>query len=397
MLSPLARAARSTALVVSLVASQAVATRAQNPAPADVLRDQGLTRAQGATWVLETEALPLKAFKNVQALAARVKSGEAQLRDIEANQDPKALANAYRAKAAMLGQQLMVINQQMQQLGSGYRRGGAGNMYQNPLNQQRTQIQLEQRQLNDMANNLNSQGPQFEEQKKQFSAEVEKVRTSYQEAVEKLRESVEKVMSKYEELGKDEPVVKALADISTAAKIKQKLGPSKEFLTMLKWLGGFATVQTETINLSREDGVDHIDVQLGGGSPVKMVLDTAAAQVILPAGIASKLSLKSTDRTVEWKAPGGTAVTVPEMTILSVKVGRMTAKDVACAVVPAEQGEVVPVLGQSFLQQFDYKHLQDAGKLVLSKHEAEQAAEKPRTGAAKSKSSARQSKAAGKG
>jgi hypothetical protein len=66
-------------------------------------------------------------------------------------------------------------------------------------------------------------------------------------------------------------------------------------------------------------------------------------------------------------------------------------------VVPAEQGEVVPVLGQSFLKQFDYKHLQDAGKLVLSKHESDQSAEKPRSGAPKSKSSGRLSKAAGKG
>ena len=64
------------------------------------------------------------------------------------------------------------------------------------------------------------------------------------------------------------------------------------------------------------------------------------------------------------------------MTIPSVRVGHMTARDVACAVVPAEQGDVAPVLGQSFLQQFDYKHMPNAGKLVLIKGEAEKPAEK---------------------
>jgi hypothetical protein len=362
--------------------------------PGEVLGGKGLNRS-GSTWVLDSETLILKAFKDVQASGARLKSGEAQLHQIEANQDPKVLAESLRAQAAMLNPQIAALNQQLQQLG--YARGASA-MYRTTLNQQLSQIRNEQQRLSNMANNVNSQAPQFKEQMQKFNEEVDRLRRSHQEAVDSLRESVEKAMAKYAELTKDEPVVKAVADLSTASKLKQKLGPSKELLTVVKWLGGIAAVlQTETFDLRREGGVDRIDVQLGTGSAVSMALDTAAPQIVLPAALASKLGLKSSDRTVEWKAADGTMVMVPEMTIPTVRVGRMTARDVACAVVPAEKGDVAPVLGQSFLQQFDAKYLPDAGKLVLSKAESEQAAAKPRAGAAKAKPSGRSSKLPAKG
>jgi predicted aspartyl protease len=392
MRSPLARAARGATLVVCLAACGALASRAQNiqpqaqVPPADVLTTQGLSR-QGSTWVLETEALPLKAYKEVRALAARVKSGETQLRDFEANQDPKVLANNYRTQANMLNPQIAMFNQQLAQYG-GSRGSRATSMYRNQVNQQLNMVKQEQQRLNAMANNLNSQAPQFEQQKKELAAEVEKARASFEEAKDKLSESVKKVMSKYAELAKDEPVVVALANLSTAAKVKQKLGPSKEFASMLKVIG-LPALETEIVDLRRESGVDRIDAQLSGSGTLSMVLDPTAEQVILPARLASKLALKSTNRTVEWKAADGKSVTVPEMTIPSVRVGRMTARDVACAVVPAEQGDVAPVLGRSFLQQFDSKHLPTAGKLVLIKGEAEPAAEKSEAAAEKPKSSER--------
>jgi hypothetical protein len=379
-------------LVLCLAASGVLASRAQDaqpqpqPQPADILTAQGLTR-EGSTWVLDSEQLPLGAFKEVRDLARRLRDTEMQLRDFEANQDPKVLANNYRAQANMLNQQLAVLNQQLAQFG-GYRSSRATSMYRNSLTQQRNMVSQQMQQLNAMANNLNSQTPQFEQKKKEYYAEIEKTRRSYEEAAGKLKDSVGTVMSKYTELMKDEAVVIALADLSTSAKVKQKLGPSKEFLTMMKFLG-IPALEAETFDLRREGGVDHIDARLSGSGTVSMVLDPAAAQVVLPAGLASKLALKPTNRTVEWKATDGRSVTVPEMTIPSVHVGHMTAHDVACAVVPAEQGNVAPVLGQSFLQQFDYKHLQKAGKLVLVKAESSQPADKPQSGEEKPKASER--------
>jgi hypothetical protein len=377
-------------LVLCFTASEALAVRAQDAQRhhADVLTARGLHHEGGATWVLETETPTLKEFKDVRAHATRLRSGEMQLRNFEANQDPRILANAYRAQAAMYDWQLALLNQQLQQYGYSYGSSRATSMYRNFLNQQRNMVVQEQQRLNGMANNANSQAPQFEQQKKQYSDEIEKTRQSYQEAVDKLRASVASVMSTYTGLMKDEPVVIALADRSAAARIKQKLGPSKEFLTLLNWLG-IPPVQSETFDLRRVGGVDHIDAQLSGGSPISMVLDPTVVQIVLPAGIAAGLALKPTNRVAEWKASDGQAFLVPEMTIPSVHVGRMTAHNVACAIVPAQHENIAPVLGRSFLEKFDYKYLPKAVKLVLIKNESDHPSENAKPDAAKSRATGR--------
>ena len=58
--------------------------------------------------------------------------------------------------------------------------------------------------------------------------------------------------------------------------------------------------------------------------------------------------------------------------IPSVKVGRLTVRNVECAVIPAGKGESPPLLGQSFLQHFDYKYTQRTGRLVLTKVESDE-------------------------
>ena len=48
-------------------------------------------------------------------------------------------------------------------------------------------------------------------------------------------------------------MAKALVDLSATSKVKQKLGPSRELLAVLKLLGTSGTgPQTETIELRRE-------------------------------------------------------------------------------------------------------------------------------------------------
>lgn len=393
----LTRFACLAGLVLCAVATGEGAARAQEGPAAEVLKGHDLNRAQGLTWVLADEQPILKAFKDAQALGARLKSGEAQRREIESgNQDPKALAEYYRAQVGMLTQQSNEIGMQMQQLGP-YSGRTATNSYRAILNQQRSQIAQEQRRLNAMIADINRQGPQFEQQKKKFVAEVEGLRKAHKEAVDALQESVDKALARYNELAKDEPVEKALVNLSATSKTRQKLGPSKDLLNVVKWLGGSATAQAETIELRREGKADLVEVQLNGRSPVRMVLDTTADQTTLPAGLAASQGLKPTGGSVECQDATGAKVACKEMTISSVRVGRLTAKDVTCAVLPEDKDDAAPRLGLSFLKHFDYKHLPDAGRLVLIPLEPEEHAAKPGPGASsRARSSSRQPRSANK-
>jgi clan AA aspartic protease (TIGR02281 family) len=116
---------------------------------------------------------------------------------------------------------------------------------------------------------------------------------------------------------------------------------------------------------------------LNGKGPVRMVFDTGAGPTTLSAEIASRFGLKPTGRTVECVVADGTKVTAKEMIIRTMKVGRLTVKDVTCVVMPKEKGDVAPLLGQSFLQRFDFKYTQGSGRLVLTKVEPDEPATPP--------------------
>ena len=48
------------------------------------------------------------------------------------------------------------------------------------------------------------------------------------------------------------------------------------------------------------------------------------------------------------------------------RVGKFTVKNVVCAIMPAEKGNVDPLLGESFQRHFTFKYSPQAGRLTLT-------------------------------
>ena len=80
------------------------------------------------------------------------------------------------------------------------------------------------------------------------------------------------------------------------------------------------------------------------------------------------------------KVADGSQINAKLMVIPSVKVGRLTVRNVTCVVMPADKGDTPPLLGQTFLQYFDYKYTQKTGKLVLTKVEPDEPVRPPGAG-----------------
>jgi clan AA aspartic protease (TIGR02281 family) len=246
---------------------------------------------------------------------------------------------------------------------------------------ERNAIIGEQRWLSNLINNLSDQRGQFRDMKQQFNAEVTRIREAYTQAVTDSREAVDKITAQYAQLSANDDVAKALKDLSESSKIQHKLGPSKDLTKVIQWLTKLeGSVQSETVELHREHGVDHVDVMLNGKGPFQMVFDTGAGPTTLPAAVAAQLNLKPTGRTVPLVVADGTKVLAKEMIIRSVTVGRLTVKDVTCVVMPKDKGDVSPLLGQSFLQRFDFKYTHGSGRLVLTKVEPDEPAGAPGKG-----------------
>jgi hypothetical protein len=151
------------------------------------------------------------------------------------DQNPQALMAYYQAQMDMGDARTSEIDRQLASLGP-----SVGNItvdnWHNLLVQERNAIVGEQRRLQTMINDLVRQRGAFQQQKQQFNGDVAGLQDSYRQAVDELRQSVKKVLKKYAELGESTEIAKALADLSAATRINQKLGPSRELQSASRWL-----------------------------------------------------------------------------------------------------------------------------------------------------------------
>jgi clan AA aspartic protease (TIGR02281 family) len=361
-----------------LIASLMIATTmAQEPTPATSTPEQTLKnnhlKRSGTTWILaEDETRVLKDLRDARSLYQQVAEGVMRQRDHElGSQDRKGRLQELRDRGDYLGQQITQLDQQLEALGV-----SVGNVF---VEQQRTELQRQRQPLvaenNRIVNQLNSMQEQGRDQDQdhrlQLNAEVAESREKYMGAILDLRKSVDLVTAKYDALAKNPEISKALEAISVSSKSKQRLGPSKalkDAITQLEKAEG--SVQSDSIDLHRDGGVFHVYATLGK-VPTKLVFDTGAALTTISADLARKIGVKSRpgDPTIKLKTADNTVVESKRAMIPSVRVGKFTIRNVECAVMPADKGNVDPLLGQSFFKHFKVEFNPDAGRLTLKRLE----------------------------
>jgi len=126
--------------------------------------------------------------------------------------------------------------------------------------------------------------------------------------------------------------------------------------------------------LHREGGVDHVYASLGKGKvSTKLVFDTGASITTISAKLAGRIGLKPKpgDPPIQLTTADGTMVQAKRLVIPSVRVGRFTVQNVECAVMPADKGDVDPLLGQTFFKHFKVEYSPEARKLSLKKLETD--------------------------
>jgi len=363
-------------LTILLTAVACSAAQGQDPAPAKltpqaVLKSHNLERS-GTTWILPSaEKNVLKDRADARAIYQQVYEGMMRQQELEMGaQGRKSDIQDLRERSNILGQQIAAIDQELNVLVAPP--GGNNFVYQqrNQLSQQKSILVAESNQVINMLNALQEQNKdQGQDQKLQLNAEVAQSREKYMQAVLDLRKSVDELTAKYDELSKNPEITKALEALSASTKSKQRLGPSAKIRDAIKLLEkAEGSVQSETIELHRENGVFHIYASLGK-VPTKMVFDTGASLTTISAKLASRigLKLKTGDPTVQLKTADGTVVEAKRLVIPSVRVGKFTIQNVECAVMPAEKGDVDPLLGQTFFKHFKVEFSAEAGRLSLKK------------------------------
>src|SRR5208282_1009651 len=370
------RAGRSIGLIILLAAVVSAAAQGQDAAPAGltpqaVLKGHNLERS-GTTWILGNEKAVLKDLRDARDVYRQVAQGMMSQQELAFGaQNRQDALLQLRERSAVLDQSIAEFDVQLNALVAP---PGGNNFVQqqrNVLSQQRNLLVAEHNQVVNQLNTLQEQQnkDQGQDQKLQLNAEVAQSREKYMQAVLDLRKSVDELTAKYDVLSKNPEITKALEALSASTKSKQKLGPSAKIRDAIKLLEkAEGSVQSETIELHRENGVFHVYASLGK-VPTKMVFDTGASLTTISTKLAGRIGLKpkTADPTVRLTTADGTVVEAKRLVIPSVRVGKFTIQNVECVVMPAEKGDVDPLLGQTFLKHFKVEFSPEAGKLSLKK------------------------------
>ena len=213
------RAARSIGLTILLAAGAAAVALGQDSAPAEltpqaVLKSHDLERAS-SFWVLASaEKNVLKDLADARASYQQVYAAMMRQQEMEIGAETrKENILELRERSAILGQQLMAMDQQLNSLVSPPGGNNFVNQQRNQLSQQRNILAAQNNQVTNMLNTLQEQARdqgQDQEQKLQLSAKVAQNRERYMQAVLDLRKSVDDLTTKYDELSKNHEVTKAL-------------------------------------------------------------------------------------------------------------------------------------------------------------------------------------------
>lgn len=321
------------------------ATFAAGASPEETLRDKGLSRV-GIYYVVDTDA-------KLPELLRALRKAEQQLEQY-ARKRREAERDIQNAKDTIL--RLHRESDDIQ-----------ARMAQTPKS--------DQRKYNELVRQMNARGTSIEEGHQY----IEKIAAYLQKLVAPndhvtlaldLANKMDAAVARYEALAKDDEVTAALRALNEKAGAKYRLGPGAQFKSELPQMQRRReTLNADALKLDMSDGgVGRVNVSLNGAASVPMVLDSGAAYVVITAKVAEAIGLEiPADAPVaQLRIADGSLVEAKGVMLATVRIGRFTATDVACVVMPASDKEMHCLLGGTFLRQFIYRIDLSAGELHLS-------------------------------
>jgi len=231
--------------------------------------------------------------------------------------------------------------------------------------------------LNELADRINLMNSSDQlEQKLQEARSVANQET--QNYVERLMEACqlhETISKQYEDLSRDDKVVRAIFACGESDGKQYKLAPGATFLgssRRMKKLENLVLSDDVDIRRSRS-GLWYIPVTFNGKKTKEMAIDTGASIIAIPWSMAKEVGLAPDDKSpiIRITVADGRKFEARRVVASNVRVGKFAVQNVACAVMPPGHVDTIALLGQSFLEHFVYKIDTVNSKLVMTKVESD--------------------------
>lgn len=194
------------------------------------------------------------------------------------------------------------------------------------------------------------------------------LKADYVDQMMLLSAKADTINKSYTALAADDDVKATLDKINAAGKGHVKLGPSSPFLAAANQLRVWRKeIETESIPLFEEGGVNEVDVMLNG-TIHRMILDSGSSGIVLPTELGAELNLTPgpKDRVVQMTIADGSTIEGHLMKLKSVRVGRFTMEDIECVVLNPTPNKAPALLGNTFLSHFVVKLDSKGGALYLT-------------------------------
>lgn len=199
-------------------------------------------------------------------------------------------------------------------------------------------------------------------------------REKYVQQVLNARTLADRLAAQYAELSKDQEVVAAVTEWDKATGTSQGLKPSRTFESTLKRLEILEKkILSEKIPLRHEGNSYYATVMINGKQTCEMIVDTGASIVLLPYQVAvdAGVNVDGATETITGQIANGAKIQLKHVMLNSVRVGKFTAENVSCGVLPANSASAKPLLGMTFLGRFKFELNANASELSLLRVDAD--------------------------
>jgi aspartyl protease family protein len=192
----------------------------------------------------------------------------------------------------------------------------------------------------------------------QARIELNSAREAFVESVLGLRRTADAIEAAYKSAADDAKLQAQLSELNAESGKTLTLQSSGSFASSIRKLVELeASIHTERIPLRRDGNTFYASVVINGKHTAEMVVDSGASLISLPLKMAVEFGLepKPEDRPILITIADGSTITGHLKTIPSVRVGTFTLENVECAVLGADAVNAEPLLGMSYLGQFQFQ------------------------------------------
>lgn len=211
------------------------------------------------------------------------------------------------------------------------------------------------------------------EQLRQSRAKRNKILERYTENMLDARKAANELQEKWQDLEKEEEYKELVEELSTLLKQTVAPGPSRAFRKMITDLEKLEEkVLSDVIPLQIHGrNTFSVPVTINGEETIDMILDSGAGLVVLPDATAKKIDVVATEESpdIQLVLADGKIVVGKRVSIPAVRVGRFESEEIEAAILPPELTNAEPLLGMSYLKNYQVKIDAEAKTLTMSEIE----------------------------